>query len=167
MGCFRRAIGGIVVSNLLGTCRNIPHVDCPVEEGKSSDGLVIRDFMSRLIDTCKGEVPVFSRLAVLDAVDHHRCVTCLSELVGIGVVCSEADCLTAKPVADVIRIPVDERNANAAVENHFEIVNEVRPDEVASLLKCEVDLVVRVLGVVGINAYCLLGRCQIQEVLEV
>jgi len=39
--------------------------------------------------------------------------------------------LAAEPVADVVCIPVVERHPNTRIEQHFQVFDEVRVDEVA------------------------------------
>ena len=51
------------------------------------------------------------------------------------VVRGEGDGLSAKPVADVVCVAVDEGDADGQVEDLFEVVDEVGPDEVTGLLK--------------------------------
>lgn len=58
------------------------------------------------------------------------------------VVRGEGDGLSAKPVADVVCVAVDERDADGEVQDGFEVVDEVGPDEVAGLLEGVVDVCV-------------------------
>jgi hypothetical protein len=69
----------------------------------------------------------------------------------MGIVGCERDSLAAEPVADVIRVTVDESDANRSGENIFQVFDEVGPDEVASLLEGVVDLRVG-LSIVEVHA---------------
>lgn len=86
---------------------------------------------------------------------------------GVGVVGGERDGLPSEPVADVVCVAVDEGDADGGVQDHLEVFDEVREDEVAGLLEGVVDLVIGVLCVVQVYADRVLGRGQIEEVLEV
>lgn len=55
------------------------------------------------------------------------------------VVRGEGDGLSAKPVADVVCVAVDEGDADGQVKDLFEVVDEVGPDEVTGLLEGVVD----------------------------
>lgn len=49
----------------------------------------------------------------------------------------------------------------------FQVLEEVREDEVTSLLESVVNLVVRIPSIVGVNAQGCLGALEVQEVEEV
>ena len=138
--------------DLLLARRDIEVIDRAVEQLQRRDRLVVGHLVARFVDAGKAEVAVLARLAVLDAVDHHGDVVGGLELGGVGEFQGEGDGLAAEPVADVVGVAVDQGDADgAAVEDGFEVVEEVGPDEVAGLLESEVDIVIRVECVVGVD----------------
>ena len=116
---FRRSVRHVVWCDLFRARRNVEHVDCAVEEGKGRNWLVEWNFVSRLVDPSERKVAVFSCLAVLHSVDCHGGVAGFPELGGTCVVRGDRDCLSAKPVADVIGVTVNERHSYRAVQDHF------------------------------------------------
>lgn len=140
---------------------DIPAVQSAVEQLQRRDGLVKRHFVTGLVDSGEGEVAILAGLAVLDAVDEQGGVAGFAELVGVRVVRRERDGLAAEPVADVIRIAVDERDTHGVGEDGFEVVDEVGPNVVAGLLEGEVDLLVAH-GVVEVYAQGVLDRAVLE-----
>jgi len=61
--------------------------------------LIVRDFMTGLVDARKAEVAILAYLAVFRAINHHRRVTCGTELVAVSVLHGQTDSFTTKPVA--------------------------------------------------------------------
>lgn len=146
-----RAIGAVIGTNLGRALGNIPAEERAIEELQRRDRLVVRDLVAGLVNTGEREVAVLAGLAVLDAVDHHGDVTGGAELFSVGVVHREGDGLAAEPVADVVGVAVDERDADGQLEDLLQVFDEVGPDEVAGLLEGEVDVVVR-LRVIDVHA---------------
>lgn len=140
---------------------DIPAVQSAVEQLQRRDGLVKRHFVTGLVDPGEGEVAVLAGLAVLDAVDEQGGVAGFAELGGVRVVRRERDRLAAEPVADVIRVAIDERDAHGVGEDGFEVIDEVGPDVVAGLLEGEVDFLVAH-GVVEVYAQGVLDRAVLE-----
>ena len=119
--------------------RNIPPINGPIKELQTSNRLIIRHLMTSLIDPGEREVPILPALAVLDPINDHRDVPCVPELLGVRVLDGLGHRFPAKPVADVVCVAVDEGDADGQVEDLFEVVDEVGPDEVTGLLEGVVD----------------------------
>lgn len=86
MRCFRRAICGVIRRDLGLPSGGVVHVDCAVEQGKRRKGLIVWNFVARLIYSCEREITVFSRLTVLDAINHHGRIPRSSEFLCTGKV---------------------------------------------------------------------------------
>ena len=80
-------------------------------------------------------IAVLPDLTVFGAIDHERLVASSRELLSVGVVDLERDGLATEPVADIISITVEERDAQALVKQVLEILAEVGEDEVAGVLE--------------------------------
>ena len=118
--------------DLLRPHRDVEVVDGPVEQLQRRDRLVEGHLVPALVHPGEGEVAVLARLAVLLAVDHEGDVGRLAELGCLGVLGGERDRLAAEPVADVVGVAVDEGDAHgAAIQDGFEVLYEIGPDEVA------------------------------------
>jgi len=61
--------------------------------------LVVRNLMTGLVDARKAEVAILAYLAVFRTINHHRRVTCGTELVAVSVLHRKTDSFTTKPVA--------------------------------------------------------------------
>jgi hypothetical protein len=79
-------------------------IECAVEQSKCSLRLIVRDFVTGLVDAEETQVAVLTHFAVLGAVDGEGLVACCGEFGAVGVVEGEGDCLAAEPVADVIGV---------------------------------------------------------------
>ena len=123
--------------------------------------------MTCFVDTSEGEVAILASLAVLDAINDQWCIPCCSKLRGMCVVHCKTDCLPSKPVANIVGITIEKRDSHRAVQNHLEVLDENGVDEVTGLLKSVIDLTVGQPRVVGIDSDGVLGRGQIQEILEI
>lgn len=152
--------------NLLLPRRDIHAVDRPVEQRKRGLRLVVRDLVAGFVHAGEGEVAVLFRLAPLLAVGHHGGVARLAELRAVGVVQLHGDGLAAEPVADVVCVTVDQGDADAAVEDRFEILQKGLVDEVSGLLESEIYLKVCILCIIDCNTECLLYRWLVQVVHE-
>jgi hypothetical protein len=103
-------------------------------------------------------VAILSDLAVFCSVYEEGLVTCGGELLCVGVVDLEGDGFTTEPVAcglvrkgfkgsgkkgrqtDVISIAVKQVHANALVKQIFEVLSEVRENEVTRVLELPVEI---------------------------
>lgn len=129
---------------------NVPAEESPIEERQGGRGLVERHHMAGLEDARERIVAVFSGIAVMLSIDHKWHVPGLLPFLHAGIFHSVRNNLPAEPVADVIRITVDKGDTDREVQEFIQVVNEVRPGEVACLLEGIVDLVAR-LGVVEVD----------------
>lgn len=84
-------------------------------------------------------VAVLTDLSELLTINDEGLVASLGELLGVSVVDLERDGLSSEPVADVIRIAVEQVDTQALVEQELEILAEVGEDEVASVLELPAD----------------------------
>lgn len=98
--------------------------------------------MPGLVHSQKTEIPVLSHFAVLGPINDKRDVPCLRKILGVSVPNLIRDGFAAKPVADIIGVAIDERHADAVVEDQFEIVEEDRICKVAGFLKGVINIVV-------------------------
>ena len=135
----RLPIRSIVLINLNRALSNIPSIERPVKQLQGRDGLIKRHLMASLVDPREGEVAILAGFSILDSVHGHGGVSRGPELVSVRVVRGEGNGLSAKPVADVVCVAVDEGDADGQVEDLFEVVDEVGPDEVTGLLEGVVD----------------------------
>lgn len=81
------------------------------------------------------------------------------------VVHGEGDGLAAEPVADVIGVAVDERDAHAVIEDVLEVSDELRVDEVARVGEAREDQTRRRRRVIEVHAEGLL-RAGLIEVID-
>jgi len=88
----------------LGAICDIPVIQSAVEHGESGLGLVVRDFVTGLVNAEEAEVAVLTHFAVFGAVDGEGLVARGGEFGAVGVVESQRDCLAAEPVADVVGV---------------------------------------------------------------
>lgn len=132
-------IRSIVLINLNRALSDIPPIKRPVKQLQSRDGLIKRHLMTSLVDPREREVAILAGFSILDSVHGHGGVSRGAELVSVRVVRGEGNSLSAKPVADIVCVAVDEGDADGQVEDFFEIVDEVGPDEVTGLLEGVVD----------------------------
>jgi hypothetical protein len=79
-------------------------VERAVEQGKCSLRLIVRDFVTSLVDAEEAQVAILAHFAILGAVDGEGFVAGCGEFGAVGVVEGEGDCLAAEPVADVIGV---------------------------------------------------------------
>lgn len=135
----RLPIRSIVLINLNRALSNIPSIERPVKQLQGRDGLIKRHLMASLVDPREGEVAILAGFSILGSVHGHGGVSRGPELVSVRVVRGEGNGLSAKPVADVVCVAVDEGDADGQVEDLFEVVDEVGPDEVTGLLEGVVD----------------------------
>lgn len=158
------AIGGVDGNLARG---DVEARDGAAEELERGDGLVVGDFVAGLVDARKGEIAVFARLAVLDAVDGEWHIARGVEFVTVRPLRAEGDGFAAEPVADVVGVAVDEGDSHRGrVEELLEIFNEVHVDKVAGLLECVVDVVVGQ-GVIGVDAEGISRGVQIEIIGKV
>lgn len=122
--------------------------------------------MPGLVHSQKTEIPVLSHFAVLGPINNKRDVPRIRKLLGVSILNFIRDGFAAKPVTDIVGVAIDERHADAVVENHFELVEEVGICKVTCFLKGVVNIVVR-LRVIEINAESLLYIGQIEEVVKI
>lgn len=61
--------------------------------------LVVRNFVTGLVNASKAEVTILAHLAILRTVDDHRLVSCGLKLFAVRVVHCQTDGFTAEPVA--------------------------------------------------------------------
>lgn len=162
----RRPVGAVRAGDLRRPQRQVHAAQHPPEVRETRLGLVVRHFVAGLVDAQEAEVAVLAHLSVVGAVDEEWCVARGSELVRVGVVDGQGDGFAAEPVADVICVAVDERNAHRVVEDHFEVGDEVWVGEVAGIGKCVVDIIVG-LGIVEVDAECVLHLGLVEVVVEV
>ncbi len=156
MSSLRSTIRDVGICDLFRACRNIELIDRSIEKGKCGDWLVKWNLMSRLVHASEREVAILSRLTILNSMYHQGCIFGSTEFGCICMLCLQTDGLSSKPVADIVSISVDERDADGAVQDHLQIIDEVGVDKVAGLLESVVDLIVRVLSVIGVDANCFL-----------
>lgn len=144
--------------DLLGTVGKVQRSESALEHGKRCLGLVEGHFVACLVNAEEADceivsicaaivvdhrkesltVTVLPDLTVLGAINHERLVSSSRELFGMGVVDLKGDGLATEPIADVIRVTVEERNAKSLVEQVLEILTEVGEDEVAGVLELPV-----------------------------
>jgi len=55
--------------------------------------------MTGLVDARKAKVAILAYLAVFRTIDHHRRVTCGTELIAVSILHRKTDSFTTKPVA--------------------------------------------------------------------
>jgi len=84
-----------------------------------------------------------------------------------SIVYSQGYCLATKPVANIVCIAIDERDAHGCVENHLEVFEKVGINEITGLLEGEVDVVVRLCGVVRVDTKSFLRGRQVKIVDKV
>jgi hypothetical protein len=75
--------------------------------------------MTSLVYASKREVAILAGLTILDTIDGEWSVSRGAELLAMGIVGREGDCLTTEPVTDVISVTVDESDANWSGEKIF------------------------------------------------
>lgn len=121
--------------------------------------------MPRLVHSQERKVAVLPHLAVLDAARHEGHVAGGGELRFMRVVHGEGDGLAAEPVADVVGVAVDERDAHAVVEDVLEVGDELRVDEVARVGEARVDQTRGRRRVIKVHAEGLL-RAGLVEVID-
>ena len=136
------------------------------EGGEGADGLVKGHFVAGFVHAQEAEVAVLAHLAVLGAVDDEGRVAGGAELGRVDVVDLEGDGLAAEPVADVVGVAVDQGYPDGIVEDCFEVGEEIGIDEVARLLECIVDVVVR-FCVIQVDAESSLDRREVEVVDKV
>jgi hypothetical protein len=68
--------------------------------------LIVRNFVTGLVDAEEAQIAVLTHFAVFGAVDGEGFVARGGEFGAVGVVEGEGDCLAAEPVADVIGVTV-------------------------------------------------------------
>ena len=144
--------------DLLGAVGEVERGESALEHGQRRLGLVEGYFVACLVDAEEADceivsfyavivvvhqresltVAVLSDLTVFGAVDNERLVASGRELFRVGVVDLERNGLATEPVADVIRITVEEGNAKSLVKQVLEILAEVGEDEVAGVLELPV-----------------------------
>ena len=112
--------------------------------------------MPSLVDANEAEISVLPYLAILGAVHRKGNVARLGELGFMRIIQLVGDGLTAEPVADVVRVTINERDTHIVVENQLEIVDKNRIGKVACFLKGVEDIIIG-LSVVKINAESLLN----------
>ena len=131
-----------VLLQLLLSLGQFPPIQRTIKQLQRSLWLIVRHLMTSLIDTGKREITIFPRLTILNTIDEEGRISRLLELLAVLVLCREGDGLAAEPVADVICVAVDESDTDGAREDVFQVLEEVGPDEVASLLEGKVDFVI-------------------------
>lgn len=107
MSSVGRAVTGKVGSDHLSTVGNVPVVKSAVEEGERSLGLVVRNFMTSVVDAEETEVAVLANFTVLGSVHSEGFVTGCGELLAVGVVHGERDGFSTEPIADVVGVTVN------------------------------------------------------------
>lgn len=123
--------------------------------------------MASLIDPCEREIPILAHLAVLHAVDEERSVARSPKFFGVRVVYGKRDGFAAEPVADVVCVSIDESDADAILEDLFDVFEEVGVDEVASALEAERDVGRIGARIIDVYTQGLLRGFQVEEVHEV
>ena len=122
--------------------------------------------MSGLVHSQETEISILSHFAVLGPINDKGYVSCLRKFLGVNVPDLIRGRFAAKPVTNIVGVAIDERHADAIVEDHFELVEEVWIREITRLLKGVENIVIR-LRVVKINAESLLDIGQVEEVVEI
>ena len=122
--------------------REVHVAEDAAEGGERADGLVKGDLVAGFVHAQEAEVAVLAHLAVLGPVDDEGGVAGRAELGRVDVVELEGDGLAAEPVADVVRVAVDQSYPDRVVENCFKVCEEIGVDEVARFLECIVDVVI-------------------------
>lgn len=126
------------------------------EKLKAREGLIKRHFMAGLVNSEEAEVAVLAHLAVFLALDNERNVACLGKLGLVGKVELLGDGFTAKPIADVIGVAIEETNADTVVDDNLEVVDKDWVSEVAGASKRVVNVTIG-FRVVQIHAQGLLN----------
>ena len=150
----------------LPASRNVHVAEHATEHGERGERLVEGDFVARLVDPHEAEVAVLPHLAVFGPVDDEGGVACGAELGRVGVIDLERDGLATKPVADVVCVAMIQSYSDGIVEDRFKICEKVWVNEVASFLKCIVNVIVG-FCVIKIDSQGVLGRRQIEIVGKV
>ena len=170
IGLRRRRVGRpvrLVATRHRHLARREVHIaEHAAEGGERADGLVKGDLVAGFVHAQEAEVAVLAHLAVLGPVDDEGGVACGAELGRVDVVDFEGDGLAAEPVADVVRVAVDQSYPDRIVENCFKVCEEIGVDEVARLLKCIVDVVVG-FCVIQVDAEGSLGGREVEVVNKV
>lgn len=162
-----RSIGSIILGNNHASICNNHMIQHALEVLETGFRLVIRDLVAGLVYPGEGEVSVFTDLAVLDAVDEEGRVARGAEGSGACEVDGERDGFAAEPVADVVCVAVEERDADAVGENLLEVLDEVGEDKIAGLLEPARHVARVGAGVVDVYANGFLSRREVQKVYEV
>lgn len=139
----RRPIARQIRRDLLQTSRNIQTRDRALEVSQSALGLVIRYFVARFVDASEREVSALAGFSILDAAVDERFVAGGEEFGFVGVVQCLRDGLTTEPIADIIRIAIQQGNSNPTRNNLLQVDQEVGIDEISTLLERVVDVIAR------------------------
>ena len=79
----------------------------------------VRNLVSALIDPKEAKVSVLSHSPIFDFVNHERSVTSFSELCRMSIVDRKTDSLSAKPIANIVRISIVKCNPDTLTKHIF------------------------------------------------
>lgn len=116
--------------------------------------------MACFIDTCEAEVAVLTDLTIFCTINNHWLITRSLELGAVCVTQSQRDRLSTKPVTNVVSIPVYQSDTDRIIEYHLQVGEEIRVDEITSLLEGIINVVVG-LGVIEVDAEGILYKWEV------
>jgi hypothetical protein len=161
------AVRAVVIRNHFAAIRDNQLGQHSPEVLQTGYRLVVRRLVTCLIQPREREVAILAGLTVLCTINQEGGVARSAELLGVCVVDGEGDGLTAKPVANVVCVAVDEGNADTVPENLFKIFDEVGVYEVTGVLETLSYVGAAGSGVVDVYPKRLLCALHVQELDKV